>query len=338
MARVSEVGIYALPVDEYHLDPCADGPSMSASNAETLLDESARHCWHKHPRLNPEAAEAFDPEQMDGQKRLKMEHGTALHTLILGAGRPIFEVVADDYRTKAAKEARADALAQGMTPILTMHKPKLIDCARAVAEQVKVYPELRRVLEAPGRAERTLLWQEPVGTRKGKGESIWCRALVDWLPDDPGQPLVDFLFTGGSASPASYGPSIGDKLAVRASHYMRGAQRVRGRTPRGYWTVAVETNEPYGVCVYAADQALQHYAREQWADAAARWHACLQRGTEPQHWPFWKPTIHEIEAKPWQIRQWEDTKLAEAIKPTARGMVSIKRVQALAEQMGSPVA
>lgn len=78
----------------YHADPCPS-PSLSQSIAHTLITQSPRHARLEHPRLG-------------GQQRAStkaMDEGAILHKLLLGAGADFEMVVADDWRTKAAKES-----------------------------------------------------------------------------------------------------------------------------------------------------------------------------------------------------------------------------------------
>jgi hypothetical protein len=350
MTRLMEPGIHPdFGEVEYHLDPCGHGPSMAAHDAETILEASRRHCWYHHPRMNPLAAEDLDPEQMEGGKRLKLEHGAALHAMLLGSGRPVIEIAADDYRSKGAKEARLDALLAGQTPILAAHRPRLQAIIRAAWEQIAEHPELKRLVPLPGRntseqpkgmAEVVMLWQEPIGTPKRgrRGQHIWCRSRTDWLPENPRAPMIDFLFTAASAAPQEPSPSIASKLFVRAEHYLRGAKRLRGASPRAYWCVAMETEAPHGLCIHTAGPEMQVHARELWGDAAARWHASLSRGTEREHWPWWPSAVNTIEPKRYQLDQWEIMKQDQGISTMRGGGISAKRAQQLMREMGAPVA
>jgi hypothetical protein len=326
--QIDKPGIYALPVPAYHLDPAPE-PSMSASGADLMLNQSARHCWHNHPRLNPLfEPEAVDPDKMESGKRLRMEWGSALHTMILGAGRKIVEIDGEEYRTNRAREARAAATAAGFVPILASHTPKLLNIVAAVKAQLR--GELAEVLAAPGRAEQTLVWRERIGF-------LWCRALADWMPDDPSLPLIDWKFTTTSAAPESYARSVRADLSLRTAHYLRGAQALRGRAPRAYWICAVEMAAPHGLSVHRADGALLHDGRDQWTEAAARFAACLRRGTDAEHWPFWSQAVNAVGAPPWQASAWEERKHLESI-PASRGQITVRRVQQLQKQLGGPVA
>jgi hypothetical protein len=74
-----------------------------------LLDKSPRHAALRHPRLNP----SWEPYE-----DTKFNIGNAAHKLLIGRGKELVIVEADDWRTKAAKEAREIAREEGKTPIL----------------------------------------------------------------------------------------------------------------------------------------------------------------------------------------------------------------------------
>jgi hypothetical protein len=115
-ARILEVTDAA-----YHADPCAS-PSLSSSIAHILVTQSPRHGWLAHPRLG-------------GQQRAstpQMDEGSILHKLLLGKGAQFEMVMADDWRTNAAKASRAEILEAGRIPILA-HK---FEALKAAAERI----------------------------------------------------------------------------------------------------------------------------------------------------------------------------------------------------------
>jgi hypothetical protein len=93
MTSITEPGLYeGVPETVYHADPVEPGPSLSSSIAKLLVTRSPRHAWHEHPRLRK--AKALEVEAPSKA----MDIGTAAHKLILGRGRDIVEITADDYR------------------------------------------------------------------------------------------------------------------------------------------------------------------------------------------------------------------------------------------------
>lgn len=103
-------------VDE--LDYHSDRDSLSHSGARTLMRCPALFKWQ---RDNPAFSHNFDV-------------GHAAHALVLGIGLETVVVEADDWRTKAAKEARDAAHAEGKTPLLKADWVKVCAMADVLAE------------------------------------------------------------------------------------------------------------------------------------------------------------------------------------------------------------
>src|SRR4051812_22987943 len=103
-------GFLTLTSDQYHGDLLGDGgpPTLSASIANILINASPAHARSQHPRLNPD---------WQREEEEKFDIGTVAHALLLQGKREADEIVevvlADDWRTKIAKEARAEARAAG---------------------------------------------------------------------------------------------------------------------------------------------------------------------------------------------------------------------------------
>src|SRR6516162_8083107 len=105
---IKGVGIYTMTAAEYHGDP-VETPSLSASIATILIQQSALHAKFAHPRLteNPVREEARH-----------MDTGSICHALMLEGENLAVVIDAENYRTKAAQEARDEARLAGKWPIL----------------------------------------------------------------------------------------------------------------------------------------------------------------------------------------------------------------------------
>ncbi len=119
---------YGMPADRYHADPAPE-PSLSSSIAKVLLEQSPRHAWHQHPRLNPDMDAGSDPTRAK-------EIGTVAHKLILGRGADVETINAQDYKTGVAKETRARAYVEGRAPILAPDPITANNIAAAVRAQI----------------------------------------------------------------------------------------------------------------------------------------------------------------------------------------------------------
>ena len=140
-------GIYTIPHDVYHQDPCPT-PSLSSSVAKVLLRQSPAHAAMQHPKLNNNYVNA---------ESSRFDLGTIAHALLLeDDSSRLITIEADDWRTKAAKEARDAARAEGKIPILTKqaaHLLKMVGTARDFLRS----SEVGDMTFLP---EQTLAWQE----------------------------------------------------------------------------------------------------------------------------------------------------------------------------------
>ncbi len=284
-------GIYAMPAAAYHADPCPE-PSLSAHDAQTLLTRSAQHCWHAHPRLNPD----LEPDEPTSAQ----EEGTALHALLLERQDQVVQVEAMDWRTKAAQDARREARAAGRVALLAHRWQDLFGTAIALRLALARH-EIGDFLARPGAAEQVMVWQEE--TEAGP---LWCRSRVDWLCHDL-PVLIDLKTTEGSADPEAWSrTALRDGLPLRVAHYLRGARAVglpRAQHAR-YLLVVLERDRPFGVSVLELSPALLMMGEEQHEAARNLFAACLRDGD----WPSYPPFVATIEAPNWLAYSHEDWK------------------------------
>lgn len=186
---ITEPGVYAdIPEDVYLADPVA-GRSLSSSGARLLIPPDgcpAKFRWHHdHPGHSASTA---------------MDIGSAAHQLVLGVGPEPVVVDAPDWRTKAARQAKAEAQTEGRPAVLASKMAEI----EAMAAALRAHPVAAAALGGPGQAEVTLVWDDPA-------TGVRCRARLDWLPTGtPGRRLVFVDYkTTPTASPESCSKSIG---------------------------------------------------------------------------------------------------------------------------------
>ena len=276
----------------------ADGvPALSASIAHLLVNKSALHAWHAHPRLNPNYQRTEKPE---------FDYGQAAHSVLLeGSEKPLYVIEADDWRTKAAKEARAAAYLERKIPLLV----KQVHRVRAIVKAAQAYvaeSELAGVFER-GQPEQSLHWQEG---------ATHCRGRADWLTDD--HLLVLDYKTTTSANPHSFlSMAVSFGYTMQEAFYRRGVKAVYGKEPRFVFLLQ-EKEPPYACSLVAFDPAMQEigdrqaqYAISLWASAMAsgQWHGYPRRVAhlEPPAW------LH-ARAEEWSAEE-QDEQLEEAINP-----------------------
>lgn len=301
-------GVYDLPAEVYHAD-CAPAPSLSSSIAHILIDQSPRHAWAAHPRLNPD----FQPEH-----RAEFDLGAAVHSLVLQGDESRFAVVeADSYRTKAAQEARAEAYAAGRIPLLPHQRAQVSAVADAVLGQIAAHSEACDAFQpTTGEPERTLLWQEG---------DVWLRAMVDWLPTKPrrGQIVYD-LKTTTNAEPDAWARSkIGSMgYDVQAAFYLRGL-RALGYPELRFAFVVAEMDPPHAVSVVGLAPALIAQGAEKVEVAVNAWRRCLASG----QWPAYPNRICWVEPQPWEGARWLE-RMTRDERPGAQALDTARRFQA----------
>lgn len=276
--RFIDSGIYDLPADRYHADPCPT-PSLSSSIAKILLDQSPQHAWHAHPRLNP----AFEREH-----DTKFDIGTAAHQLLLERRHDGIVIVnADDWRTKAAKEAREAAWANGQTPMLAYQYDKA-NLMVAAAQQFVATTELSGIFEL-GVAEQTVIWQEG---------DIWCRCRPDlrWLHGVGLHIVLDYKTTE-CAEQETFIRQIGRmRYHIQAEFYTRGVKTVTESEPV-FVFLAQETSAPYACSLVGLSNAYRAIGQQKVERAIGLWKHCLST----QDWPSYSTRIAYAEPPAWDL-------------------------------------
>jgi hypothetical protein len=300
MSGVSETPSIHRHVSEarYHGDPCPE-PSLSASLATILVEQSPRHAWFAHPLLNPRPpAEAPDRA---------MDRGTVIHKLILGRGRDLEVLQFDDYRKPDARKARDAARPAGKTPLLVADLAAAEATAIAVQEQL-AETEVGRLL-GDGIPEATAIRTERNG--------VWCRARIDFLPaaalDGGHVTLIDSKTTAGSAQPERWATTGFDKgIDVQAAFYARGLRRlVQSMLSVRFIFVVAEQDPPHAVSLVELSGEAEAQGEQAVETAVKTWQAYQQRNK----WPAYPPTPQAIEPRPYRstFRQFRNSYLLDQL-------------------------
>jgi hypothetical protein len=287
MITIDKPGLYDdVPEARYHEDPVGPAPSLSSSIAKVLVDQSPRHAWYKHPRLNP----AFDPG--DEKYSAAKAKGSVAHTLLLGTGAKVCVVDADNFLTKSAKAARDEAMAAGETPIIRHEYEAVVEMVAAAREQIMDIPDLRPMLEA-GRSEVTGVWQE---------RDVWCRLRVDRMPEaafsEPFPRVYDLKTSGLSVHPDDFQRHMFDMgYDVSAAFYTRGLRKLLPHIrDLEFVFVAIEQDAPYGLSAMKfGGQAFEEAATK--VDLAIEtWRHCITTN----RWPMYGAGISSIDPPAWR--------------------------------------
>jgi hypothetical protein len=277
-------GIHKMTQDAYFADPCPV-PSLSHSIAKKLLHQSPKHAFAAHPRLGGGS---------DKKTTSAMDDGSIVHSILLGKGSDIATIDADDFRTKAAKEARDAAHAAGKIPVLSHKLASLQMCAAAAKDQISAHPDLKGFFE-PGRSEAVLAWQEG---------ATWCRGMIDRLPDDPRLPVFDLKLTGLSAAPEEWERRMVREYATQDAFYMRGLEAIGQKRP-AFLFIVIEFDAPFGMSVMASAPSLRAYADAEIERALTLWGECMKS----QRWPGYPQFTAHVELPGWMAMRQEERAL-----------------------------
>jgi hypothetical protein len=274
---VVNAGVHTLPAEQYHADTVAEQPSLSASIAHLLVDQTPWHAWAAHPKLNP---------HYERVERDIFDLGNVAHQLILEGDAERVEVIdCSDWRTKDAKEQRDDARANGKVPLLRKDWERVDAMVTAVGDQLAERAD-DPPLFTSGKPEQTLVWEE---------RGVTCRALVDWLRDDFAT-IDDLKTTGTTANPVVWSKktlwSIG--ADVQAAMNLRGLKVVTGKDAT-FRLVVVENQPPYALSVVTLSDAALELANAKVDRAIDRWRHCLSTG----RWPGYPAGQYVAELPSW---------------------------------------
>jgi hypothetical protein len=276
-------GVHNFSAEQYHADP-APSVSLSSSIANILLTQAPLHAWLAHPRLNPDY-------QAESDSRFDL--GSAAHLMLLERREDKIVIVeADDWRTKAAREARDVAQANGQFAILARQHGDVLKMCAAAQDYLQT-TELGDIL-ATGLPERTILWQEG---------PLWCRARPDLISDD-WRVILDYKTTG-SAAPDDIAKQIGRMgYDLQAEFYLRAINSVPAHTSTDPVFVFLfqEITPPYACSLVSLSNAYREVGKLKVARALKIWERCLTTND----WGGYSNRILYAEPKPWDLQQTED--------------------------------
>lgn len=219
--------------------------------------------------------------------------GTVAHKLILEDSEDgIVLVEAADFKTKAAREARDAAYAEGKTPILAHHfddvkrMVKAIRLALADTELADVFGK--------GHAEVTIDWED---------NGVICKARPDYLTDEY---HISLKTTAANAEPSQFArrqlASMGYDFQL--AFYDRGL-KANGLNVK-HRILVIEQNPPHGVCVIALGADKRTIAEVFVANAIETWAKCLAEAKFPG---YANGQTFVAEATAWEIAAAEERQL-----------------------------
>jgi len=296
-------GIYLdVPEARYHADDLLAQPTLSSSLARVIINQSPRHAWTQHPRLNPH----HEPVE-----KKTFDIGRAAHRAVLGRGGE-YVAIPTDYlaangaaSTKLAKDYIAEARAEGLTPL----KAEEVDQIGAIADAVQSKLAAMNIRLDPTRSEVVAL---------AKVDGVMCRAMIDNAPADPRLPLYDFKTTTDASPEAVIRAVENYGYDVQAAHYLDAWQAATGER-RKMRFIFVEKAAPHEVAVIelhddpSAESDWMLTARSKAGEARRIWGQCLTSGD----WPGYPARVQIIGARGWEQSRWNE-KMASRPQPAEK--------------------
>lgn len=290
-------GWHEFSEENYHSDPCP-APSLSSHVAMTVISKSLMHAWRSHPK-----SPGFETSVLGAAA----DRGSAAHALLFG-GKAIETILADDFRTAAAREARDKARAAGRIPMLS----KDVEGLAGMIE-----PARQRFHDLHSGAflcEQTAVWRDPGSIYVG-----WRRARIDTLSTSRAL-IVDYKTTEGAVDALSCERRIADTgLQIQAAAYIDAVETLHpeltGRVKFIFqWQ---EQKAPYALSPpIEMSEAFLSLGRAQWKAACHLWDKALQHSA----FPGYSPHPYLACPPPWELSRWEERQLTD---PTMEGMAPL---------------
>ena len=282
--EIKRSGIYDMPNDVYHSDPCPQ-PSASRSFLQTLVARSPSHAAIEHPRLNPD----YVPDD-----KTAFDFGSAAHDYFLEGGNKVCVLDFVDYRKKEAQEARDEALRQNKYPILVGKFQDVKVMAEAAWQQIKTHADYPTAF-TNGKPEQSIIWEE---------DGLWFRARPDYLTNDGW--LDDYKTTGvGGPDAWMHGTFFDKGYDLQAYMGLRGYKTVTGKKPKGFRFWVQETEAPFNLyCVVPSDLTLET-AQQKFLHAKELFGTCLRAN----RWPGYSNHAYVVEPNFKANKGYEDIKI-----------------------------
>lgn len=228
------------------------------------------------------------------------DRGQIIHQLLLeGHEENLVPIDAEDWRTKAAKEARDAAYAENKFPILAKEVEGIRESVKRALAFIET-TELKGIF-GNGHAETTVEWDE---------DGMLCKARPDYLKlDRDGTGWhISVKTTSASADPLTWSRrQMATGYDFSMAFYDRGL-RANGMNVEHRFLV-IEQTAPFGVAVFALAPAKAALADADVERAIRLWHRCL----ETNSFPGYSNRTHWVEPRPFEIADAEERAMMESL-------------------------
>lgn len=265
-------------------------PALSPSCAHDLLDESPLYAWTYHRKLGGVPSESTESQ----------EAGRLYHALILGdvAGQQqIVPCMFDSFRSAAAKDARDEARAKGMIPIIASKYEQALKTVPLIQESLR-----KRGLDfSGGHAEQKLHWQARCNETL---DDVLCSGVPDWLSADRSE-IRELKFMPGSAHPERACMRLLTSTHGIYQHaaYIQAVEELEpdlaGRV--GMRFIFIQTSAPFDVVPMLFGGQIAEYSERKWSSAVTTWNRCRKTGI----WAPYTPGDYVANLPTWLAREME---------------------------------
>ena len=248
------------PEAQYHSQSRLKSPRLTYSTAKTIIQKSPYHAFLQHPKLGG----------LRTQPTEAMSKGSIIHSLILGGGADVEIIHADSYRTKAAQEAKADALELGKIPLLEKDYAPMHEAARQIEINIK---QLAPYFFDSHESELTVRYEI---------EGVQCQSRWDWIQPETGRQID--LKTTKDANPNECERSIINfGYDIQQAMYTQAAEQAFPEMAgRFTWEfIFAEIEPPYMVSIIEPDNSLAWLGERRMFRAVKTWESCLKSGNWP---------------------------------------------------------
>lgn len=259
-------GIHRLSMAEY-----LRLPAVSASLLQRAIDECPYAAWH---------ASWLNPKQPEEASTAEQDVGSVAHALLLEGNADLVVVVdAKDWRTNAAKEARAEAHARGKIALLPHQMPVITAMVASATAYIESLRETEPAIWAafqPGGGDSELVMRWDDG-------GVPCRARPDrWSTDR--KVMIDVKTCSSSAEPDAWGRMqlVRNGYYIGAAFYRRGVRKLFGHDA-DYVYLVIEQEAPHLCSLVGIDPAGRDLGERKVRRGLAAWSSGLATGRWPAY-------------------------------------------------------
>lgn len=260
--------------------------------------DAVNHSILKHFRKTPAHARDAMLHQNESTKYQDLGHTVHMALLEPEEFKAAGPLVAPklDRRTTAGKIEwkRFEASAQGR-PVVTESD---LQTLRGIITSVSRHATARDALYGRGVNELSIVWVDP-------DTGVLCKGRIDRLCEVNGQPcILDLKTMSKPATTHSWQQAVETYgYHEQAAHYLRGLHILRplpDDAKREFLWLVAETESPYCVRVFQADEAAIDIGRDEVAKYMKAYADCQKAGA----WPGWPEGLDLAGLPPWAYKRY----------------------------------